>query len=429
MKRYLIILYVFFYPVIPVFSGDSDSEVYSDHIFDQRIKTVQLYKEGWNLSYPVISLNSDEKLVLHFDLLGDHSETYDYTFIHCDKDWKKSDIFPGDYLDGFPENQIEDFKPSFNTTVNYIHYKLIFPNDRIKLTLSGNYILSVYPIGDPHKPILTQRFVITEDIVRIDVSTHRPQMTSDNNAGQQVDFTVNLAGNDITDPYRNIYAFILQNGRWDNSRKNLKPDFFGNNELKYNSLSEKNIFNGGNEFRYFDIKSIRYQSEFISRIDYMAPNYHVYLVPSESREYKPYFYWQDFNGKYYIAVQEGRNPETDADYISVYFTLLSKYPLAGGKMYVTGSLTNWLLSNDNQMIYNPEKEQYECTLMLKQGWYNYEYVFLKDGDTEVNTAIFEGSHYETENDYLILVYYRNPLDRYDRIIGTKITNTLNRLTY
>ncbi|MCJ7447556.1 MAG: DUF5103 domain-containing protein [Bacteroidales bacterium] len=429
MYRYLITLYAFFLPLTSVFSGDSDPEVYSNQVFDQRIKTVQLYKEGWNLSYPVIKLNSDEKLVLHFDLPGDNSETFDYTFIHCDKDWKKSDVFPNDYLDGFPENRIEDFKPSFNTTVNYFHYKLLFPNERINLKLSGNYILSVYPIGDPDKPILTQRFIITEDKVKIDVTTHRPQMTSDNNASQQVDFTVNLAGNDIIDPYRNVYAFILQNGRWNNSKKNLKPDFFGNNELKYNALSEKNIFSGGNEFRYFDIKSIRYQSEFVKRIDYMAPNYHVYLFPSESREYKPYFYWQDFNGKYYIAVQEGRDPETDADYISVYFTLISKYMLAGGKMYVSGGLTDWSLNNNNQMIFNPEEEQYECTLLLKQGWYNYEYVFLKDGDPEVTSARFEGNHYETENDYLILMYYRNPQDRYDRIIGTKITNTLNRLSY
>ena len=39
----------------------------TNHVFDERIKTVQLYKEGWNLSYPVIKLNSDEKLMLHFD--------------------------------------------------------------------------------------------------------------------------------------------------------------------------------------------------------------------------------------------------------------------------------------------------------------------------------------------------------------------------
>jgi hypothetical protein len=217
--------------------------------------------------------------------------------------------------------------------------------------------------------------------------------------------------------------------RWDNAKENLKPDIFGNNEVIYNSLSEKNIFSGGNEFRYFDIKSIRYQSEFIKRIDFLSPYYHIYLFPSDNRESKPYFYWQDFNGKYYIASQEGRDPETDADYLNVYFTLPSKYKIDGGKMYVSGNLNIWAFDENNLMIYNPLLEQYECTMLLKQGWYNYEYVFLKDGDKEGTATKFEGSHYETENDYLVIVYYRNPRDRYDRIIGTSITNTLNRLSY
>ena len=333
---------------------------------------------------------------------------YYYTFIHCTKDWEKSDIFTNDYLDGFPENQIEDFKPSFNTTVNYIHFKLMFPNDRIRFKISGNYILSVYPVNEPDKPVLTRRFVVTEDAVMITTNAHRPQMTADNNSSQQIDFTVNYSGLTINDPYRDIYAFILQNGIWNNSRRNLKPDFFGNNELKYNSLSDKNIFAGGNEFRYFDIKSIRYKSEFVNRIDFALSNYNVFLFPSENREFKPYFYWQDFNGKYYIAVQEGKDPDTDADYVYVYFTLPSQYIAEGGKMYVYGALSDWKLNKDNLMVYNYEKAEYECTMLLKQGWYNYEYVFQKDGDSGIVPTKFEGSHYETENDYLILIYYRNP---------------------
>ena len=409
-------------------SGATDSLMYTDNVFKENIKTVQLHKEGWNLSYPLIKNNSDEKLILHFDVHGNQIETYYYTFIHCTKDWEKSDIFSNDYIDGFPENQIEEFKPSFNTTVNYIHFKLTFPNDRIRFKLSGNYILQVYPVNEPDKPILTRRFIVTENAVMITPDAHRPRMTADNNSSQQIDFTVNYSGLTINDPSRNIYAFILQNGVWNNSRKNLKPDFNGNNELKYNSLSDKNIFAGGNEYRYFDIKSIRYKSEFVNRIDFAISNYNVFLLPSEDREFKPYFYWQDFNGKYYIAIQEGKEPETDADYVYVYFTLPAKYIAGGGNMYVSGALSDWRLNKDNLMVYNYEKSQYECTMLLKQGWYNYEYVFQKDGDTGNVPTKFEGSHYETENDYLILVYYRNPRDRYDRVIGTAVTNTLNRMS-
>ena len=405
-----------------------DTLLLSNHVFDNKIKSVQLYKEGWNLSYPIASLNSDEKLVLHFDLLGDKPASYNYTFIHCDKDWKRSDIFPNDYLDGFPENPAEDFQASFNTTVSYYHYSITFPNDRVKITCSGNYIIMVCPADKPDEPILTQRFIVAEDIAHLKISAHRPQMTQGNNANQQVDFTLNYSGLDVSNPYGDIFAFILQNGRWDNAKKNLKPEFYGNNELQYNSLSDKNIFRGGNEYRYFDIKSIRYQTEYIKKIDFVAPNYNVYLLPSENREFKPYFYWQDFNGKYYVAVQEGRKADTDADYVYVYFTLPSKQMIAGGNIYVSGALSNWAFDSNNIMTYNSEKGEYECTMLLKQGWYNYEYVFLKNGENGGSASYFEGSHYETENDYVVLVYFRNPRGRYDRVVGHAILNTLNHMT-
>ena len=422
----LIILFAF---SLHTTSGASESSTVLDNqVNDPRIKTVQLYKEGWNLSFPSIKLNSSDKLELHFDLLADKAETYYYSFIHCSKDWEESDIFPNDYTDGFPENQIEEYRPSFNTTVNYYHYRLIFPNDRISLKLSGNYIIKVFNPENPENPVLSQRFIITEDAAEIQITTHRPQMAGQSEEGQQVDFNVRFTGTSVNDPYRNIYSFILQNGRWNNAKKNLKPDQIGSNELKYNSLSDKNIFKGGNEFRYFDIRSIRYLSEFVSRIDFSAPYYHVLLKPSESRDGKPYFYWKDFNGRYYINIQEGKNPDIDADYLRVYFTLPSTYP-AEGKMYVTGALTGWAFNDNNLMVYNPQKAQYECTMLLKQGWYNYEFVLLKASENEGVASRFEGSHFETENDYTVLVYYRNPRGRYDRLIGSATANTLNRMAY
>jgi hypothetical protein len=428
MTRLVVFILIILSSVTIAGASDTDSAFYTNHVFDHRIKTVQLYKDGWNLSYPILKLNSNDKLVLNFDLIGDQPETYYYIFIHCDKDWNKSDIFPNDYMTGNPENPVEEYANSFNTTVSYIHYKLSFPNDRVSLKLSGNYILEIYPADKPEEPAITQRFIVTEDATKISITAHRPQMTKENNTHQQVDFVVNYTGLSITDPFRNIFGFILQNGRWDNAKRNLKPDFYGNNELRYNSLSDKNIFQGGNEYRYFDIKSIRHQTEYVKKIDYVIPNYNVYLFPSDNREIKPYFYWQDFNGKYYIAFQEGKKPDIESDYVYVYFTLPSDQIVSGGKMYVSGGLNYWFFDKNNLMLYNPVKKEYECTMLLKQGWYNYEYVFLKDGETNGTASLFEGSHYETENDYIVLIYFRNARDRYDRLIGSVIANTLNKLT-
>jgi hypothetical protein len=426
-----ILFILIFLCIIIVSKGQTtnpEALLFSNHIYNDKIKSVQLYLERWNLSYPILKLNSNDKLVFHFDLLDDQAETYSYTFIHCDKDWNRSDIFPNDYTDGFAENPVDDYQSSFNTTVSYTHYRIAFPNDRVRLKLSGNYILVIYPEDRPEEPVITQRFIITENAVKINPDVHRPQMAADKNTQQQVDFTVTYPGLSFTDPFRNVYAFILQNGRWDNAKRNLKPDFSGVNELKYNSLSDKNIFQGGNEFRYFDIKSIRYQTEYVKGIDFMNSFYNVLLFPSDNREFKPYFYWQDFNGKYYIAVQEGKKFDIDADYVYVHFTLPSKEFIAGGNMYVSGGLNNWAFDKNNQMIFNPEKGEYECTMLLKQGWYNYEYAYLKPGSSDGTASLFEGSHYETENDYSIFIYYRNPQDRYDRVIGSTTFNTLNRLS-
>jgi hypothetical protein len=424
------LVFIFLTSIFPVKGQQNytDPVYYTNHTFNDKIRSVQLYQERWNLSYPILKLNSNDKLVLHFDLLDDQPEAFTYTFIHCDKDWKRSDIFPNDYTDGYSENPVEDYQSSFNTTVKYTHYKIAFPNDRVKLKFSGNYILVIYPDGNAEEPSITQRFIVTEDAVKINTDVHRPLMASEKNTQQQVDFNVTYPGQSFTDPYRNFYAFILQNGRWDNAKKNLKPDFSGVNELKYSSLSDKNIFQGGNEFRYFDIKSIRYQTEYVKGIDFLNSNYNIYLFPSDNREFKPYFYLQDFNGKYYIAVQEGKKYDIDADYVYVFFTLPSKELIAGGNMYVSGGLNSWAFDKNNQMIYNPEKEEYNCTMLLKQGWYNYEYVYLKNGTSDGTASLFEGSHYETENDYNILIYYRNPQDRYDRVVGSVTFNTLNRLS-
>ncbi|MBN1386966.1 MAG: DUF5103 domain-containing protein [Bacteroidales bacterium] len=388
------------------------------------IKSVKLHREEWNLSYPIIELGSDEKLALHFDLLGESIETFYYTFIHCDKDWNPSRVSEAEYLEGFTENQIQDYDMSFNTTVNYIHYNLSFPNNDVSFKISGNYIIKVYPFGEPDSPVLTRRFLVSEAAASITATTLRSKLTGYYQTGQQVDFRVNLSSLDIPDPYNTVYSTVLQNGRWDNARKNLKPDFTGNYSLEYNGLSDLNIFPGGSEYRYFDIKSIRYQSEYVKNIENIFGYYHIELRESNNRAARQYFYWQDFNGKYYIAHQEGIDPHTDADYVYVYFTLPSNFP-TDNDVYVFGELTGWEFSEENRMHYNAESLAYECRLLLKQGWYNYMYAVKNESLSSSVFIKFEGDHYETENDYIILTYYRNPNGRYDRLIGHHMVNTLN----
>lgn len=403
----------------------SQDEVMNDRVYNNNIKSVRLHKTEWNLSYPLIDLESDETLILHFDLLGSKIETYYYTFIHCDKDWNESDIYPADYLEGFYENQVDDYKMSFNTTVNYIHYSVSFPNNDVRFKYSGNYIIKVYPVGEDDNPLITKRFMVSEQKARISALPQRPKLASEYSAGQQIDFDVDYSGLRISDPHRAIFATILQNGRWDMASNNIKPDFLGNNKMIFNDLSGRNIFKGGSEFRYFDIKSLRYHTEYVRAVEHEMGNYHVYLIPSEDRSSSQYFYHQDFNGKYYTAIQEGRDHEIEADYVYVYFTLPSQFPIKNGDVYILGELSDWDLKESNRMRYNTESSRYEATMLLKQGWYNYIYAVKDSEGNTIEERSFESNHFDTENDYLILIYLREPMERYDRLISYKITNTLN----
>ncbi|MDA3833822.1 MAG: DUF5103 domain-containing protein [Spirochaetales bacterium] len=388
------------------------------------IKSARLHREEWNLSYPVISLGSGEKLVLYFDLLDDNVETYYYTFTHCDKDWNPSGVFESVYLQGFVENRIEDYEMSFNTTVNYIHYSLSFPNNDVSFKISGNYIISVYPFGEPDRPVLTKRFMVSENEVSINASAVRSKLTDFYLTGQELDFSVEHSGLSLQNPYNYVYSTVLKNGRWDNARANLKPAFTGNKRLDYNGLSNISVFPGGSEYRYFDTRSLRYQTEYVRKIENINGYYHVLLKESQNRAARGYFYNQDFNGKYFIAHQEGINPHTDADYVYVYFTLPAAFPI-DRDVYVFGELTGWEFNEKNRMVYNTEAHNYECRLLLKQGWYNYIYAVPDDRPGASIFSEFEGDHYETENDYIILVYYRDPGGRYDRLIGHHILNTSN----
>jgi hypothetical protein len=402
----------------PSLLNGSNNDIKADMIFDDRIRTVMLYREGWNLSHPLVEIGGDQKLKLEFDLLGSGIENLNYSFIHCNKDWEPSGLFTTDYIDGFHENQIEEYAFSFNTTVSYIHYTLAFPNENVNISLSGNYVIVVHRPGEAERPLFTRRFMVVENLTGIKATVRRADMSNFRDTHQQVDVTVALSQLRVTDPRSEIFTAVIQNGRWDNAVTNLAADFVSPTELRYTSLGEGNLFEGGNEFRQFDIRSFRYQTEFVQEITYDGRFHNVNLQLSDNREFKPYFFRNDFNGKYMIGVQEGVNPSTDADYARVYFTLPAPLKVEGGTIYIAGDMTMWNPLPDNYMQYNYEERQYEGSLFLKQGWYNYEYRFSPDHEGSEKRAWFEGSHFETENEYLILVYYRARNSRYDRLVGS-----------
>jgi len=387
------------------------------------IHTVQLYKKGWNMSYPIINLYPQEQLTLEFDDFAYESKNYQYSITHCTSDWEESNLMQTEFIDGFMPNSILDYQYSFNTTFDYIHYTLDFPNEEIKLKLSGNYIIKVFELGNEDNPVLVRPFFVAESLVSI---FPRIKYTSNSNfraSMQEVNFTIHHPNFRIDNAREEIKVVIQQNGRWDNQIDDLKPLFIRNQELDY-SYNRENLFDGGNEYRWLDVRSTRFSPEHIDHITFFDPHYHFTLFPDKMLNRKPYFYHEDFNGKYYIEVKEDRDPMIEADYVYVHFKLPVAAPYVDGQIYVTGGLSDWQLNQSNKMEYNFNTKMYELTLLLKQGFYNYQYHFLENALTKAEVERFEGNYGQTENDYIIYVYYRNISDNYERLIGVNIANSL-----
>jgi hypothetical protein len=388
---------------------------YQDYIYVPNIKTPLLYRSGWEMSAPILTLNAGEKLVLAFDDLDGGQKQYRYTVIHCDADWQPSRLLEYRYLEGFYEDYIEDYRFSYNTLQSYTHYEVNFPNDNITVKLSGNYLLVVYPEGKKESPVLSLRFWVVDPVALIKGKVNRSPNPEERDEKQQVEFSVFSPKLSIINPYQNIKVIIRQNGRWDNAITNLKPLLIKGNELDYHH-TDGNIFYAGNEFRHADLKSIRYPSDRVRKIEPGDPVYKVFLMNDERRPFKVYVTEDDINGQFLVKTEDGNDAATDADYIEAFFTLPYNPIAADGNVYVVGGLTQWQLSRANRMNYNFNTHCYELKLLLKQGYYNYEYLFLENNAMIAEENRVEGNHFETRNEYTVYVYYQAPGDDYQQLI-------------
>lgn len=396
---------------------------YENFIYAANIKTVVLEKYLFPLSDPVIELHTDQRLFLSFDDLNGDIKNYSYTFIHCNADWTPSNIIISHYLPSFYDDLITDYHFSFNTKKPYTHYTLVFPNQNLSPLLSGNYILKVFETDNPDKVIITRRWVMFENLVQIEAKIKRATIIEDRYTKQEVDFAIFHPMVNIQNPFNDIKVTLTQNGRWDNAITNLKPLYLKNELLDYN-YDEENTFNGANEFRNFDLRSLRFQTEYVQAIvEDDSTGYHIYVTNDRSKTTTVYSVWEDINGKFLNKIYDDRESDTEAEYVHVHFKLLYPDPIQKGTPYVFGGLTDWRLTKEGKLKYNYVQMAYETELYLKQGYYNYEYVVVNDGSDKLDETTTEGNHFETENDYAIFVYHRPVGGRYDQVIGWKKLNS------
>ncbi|MGE0566474.1 MAG: DUF5103 domain-containing protein [Bacteroidia bacterium] len=400
---------------------------YDDVNYKKNIKTVQIHGSEWEFSLPLIELNSQEKIELSFDDLDADQKQYSVTFVHCNADWTPSDLMISEYMEGFFDLNLLNFSFSINTLQKYTHYSFTFPTQNVKFTKSGNYIAYIYVNGDKEDIVLSRRFMVFENKLNIGASIRQSVGGTNQYADQQIEFTVNYGNLKVINPTKDIKIVLMQNNRWDNAKTNLTPTFLGPNELTF-SMNEAAVFNGGNEFRFFDLRSLRVYSERLKEMYKDENNVnHVVLTPDENRKTKSYLFYNDINGAFLIKNRDVQgNQDIEADYAFVKFFLPYPTPETSGNFYILGKLTDWRLSKANQMTYNYKRFGYECELYLKQGYYNYMIVLGKDGKLAGDETFLEGSHWDTENDYVIYVYYRQVGTYYDQLVGIKKMNSLKK---
>ncbi len=395
---------------------------YKNFEYEPGIKTVLLTQHNSFERFPAIDLNSTQQLELIFDEMKTENDNYQFTFIHCSANWELSYLRPNEYIAGNFFENVNNYRFSSTTFQVYTHYSIVFPSNDMKPKLSGNYILKVYRNFDETDIVLTQRFMVVEDKYIINGIANSATMPSLRNTMQEIDFWVDLGDNIVANPLIDVKSTIMQNLRWDNAIFDLKPRFINGRKLDYN-YEEGNLFEAGNEFRYFDIRSLRFLS-FNVRRKYIENNIkNVVLYSDNTKMNLPYLQTIDFNGKRVIDNRDGAlKGDIEGDYCSVLFTFISDK--LNKDVYIFGELSDWQMKDEFKMEWNENFGQYEATVVLKQAYYNYYYVTpKKDDPTKIDLSYTEGNHSGDENDYYIMTYNKNPFMQYDELLGTFHCNT------
>ncbi|MDC9723840.1 MAG: DUF5103 domain-containing protein [Urechidicola sp.] len=415
MKQLILLFFILFNTNL--FSQSPFEVVEPDYI-----KTVILQPTKADSYVPIIRLG--ESFILSFDDLEADQKYYYYKIQHFDFNWQPSGLSEREYIKGYDGDRIRSDENSFNTLQFYTHYSIVFPNRSTQLLLSGNYMISV--LDENENIIFTRRLVLYESLVDVGVSVHRSREIATIDTKQNVQFVINHPNMLINNPEVEIKTVLMQNNNWQTAMYNLVPQFYRGSQLLYKYLDITSFW-AGNEFLYFDSKAVRLSNVYIKRVDSGPELYHTILYTNDERIDKPYGINPDINGNFVVRNVDGTGDSNiEADYTWVFFSLNTMEDLRGKRIFINGNFNNWRDNVMNELFYNEETGLYEAQILIKQGFYNYQFVTIDTAGNFSNHDI-DGSFYQTENDYTVLVYYRKIGDRFDSVIGIGQANSRNIL--
>ena len=383
------------------------------------IKTINFKGNTPETQLPILKLG--EAVILEFDALNGDEHDYYYKVDHFNYDWTPSVLMKSEFMDGFDNQRIRDYQNSFNTYQIYSNYKLTIPNDQTRrLKVSGNYLLSIYNSND--ELVFSRKFMIYEELAAVGVRIKRSRDLKYIEEKQRVEIIVSSPNMQLNNPTQTIKALIVQNNNLNTAISNLKPQYTLGNQLIYKYDTESS-FLGGNEYLFFENKDVRAANTGIRAID-LQDLYHNYLFTNVERASKPYTYNPDINGNYVVTVLDAENPDIEADYVWMHFSLVPTETFKNKNVHVYGNFNNYVIDESTKLIYNQTYNVLTNTMLLKQGFYNYKYVVVNNNGTLDEGAI-SGNFYQTENNYKVIIYYRDLGARYDKIIGIGEGSSVN----
>lgn len=400
-----------------LFAGNRLSALNPDSIFVSNIKTVRLYTMGNQLTIPVIHLKGNDALQLQFDDLDADVKYYYYTYQLCNSDWTPANLGQFEYLKGFTQQRITNYRFSSVAHIRYTHYEVALPEQAMYPTKSGNYILKVYLNNDTSQVAFTKRMMIVDNKASIMARVTKPISPEYFNTHQKVDFLVDVKALQSFSAPQQIKVVLLQNYRWDDALTNLKPAFIRGTSLEYNTPNTA-IFGGGKEWRWLDVRDFHLQSDRVLTADYKKNSTDIFLRSDIPLSTQRYVYYRDLNGMSTIEAIRGINPFYEGDYATVYFSFAppNGQPYTNKDIFLFGQLTNYNYIDSLKMVFDPSKSIYETHLLLKQGYYDYTYIAVDKANPSIRTEL-DGDYFETENVYTILVYYKPFIGRADELIG------------
>ena len=387
------------------------------HIFDNNVHSLKVCLASNMYIPPVLMMNGDDHLVVNFDYIDYDVHYLRYSVTHCNADWQPSQLVESEYVSGFNYADIDDYAHGEATYVHYYNYQFVLPNADMEFLVSGNYLLSVYEQDNPEDILFQTRFSVCEGKVGVYPNVTSRTDVEYNNRFQQISFDVRFKPGQVKDPYSELTCVVSQNSREDNAVTVVRPLMVGVDHVTYDHNRDL-IFTAGNEFRRFETVAAHTINMGVKSIRYYNPMYHATLMVDEPRNEIQYLYDKTQFGRFTIRNAEAYGENAlEADYMITHFTLDTGGKLNGGNVCLYGEFLNGYPPSQAIMKYDASSGCYTADLLLKQGAYNYMYLWVPDGSWVGQTGKIEGDHYETVNEYLVKVYDRPMGERYDHFVG------------